>query len=300
MTTTLRALACGALLLAVPVTAAGPREPVAIVYQVSGWVRRTVPGHDHDQELLRLFDRLPAEVTVQLSPRSSLTLAFVNGKRYEISGPIKVKLGPEDLAEKPAGVRELPPVPRLPHLASIAPSENPGEAAGAQWIRGEKMTGLYPRHAAATLAGETFLLFKRVRGAEEYRVEVRDGRGETVFQKDTETSPVKVPAEVLHSGSRYAWTVRTLNRPGPAVQGEGDFVTLSDEAFQTREKAREILTAEGKESLLLLVEIDRGLGLRLEARDELKEVIDEAPRDVALRSALATLEKQWKEEDEQE
>jgi hypothetical protein len=96
------------------------------------------------------------------------------------------------------------------------------------------------------------------------------------------------------------WTVRTVDRRGAALQGEGDFVTLSDEAAQAREKTREILTAEGKESLLLLVEIDRDLGLRLEARDELEELIDEAPRDVALRSALVALERQWKEEDDQE
>lgn len=125
MIATLRAFACGLLLLAVPIAAAGPREPVAIIYQVSGEARP-----------LRLFDRLPAGATVKLPAGARVTLAFVTGKRYELSGPARATLGPEDLAAKSGGVKALASVPPLPHLEPIAPSERPGSTAGAIRIRG--------------------------------------------------------------------------------------------------------------------------------------------------------------------
>ena len=112
MMTTLRALFGALLLLAVPIAAAGPREPVAIIYQVSGEPLRTAPGRS--PETLRLFDRLPAGAAVELKAGSRLALAFVTGKRYELSGPARATLGKGDLAVKSGGVRALAPVPPLP------------------------------------------------------------------------------------------------------------------------------------------------------------------------------------------
>ncbi len=287
MITTLRALTGGLLLLAVPVAAAGPREPVAIIYQISGGAQRTAPGHS--TQPLRLYDRLPAGVTLEVPSGSRVTLAFVGGKRYEISGPARAKLGPRDLAARSGAVKTLASVPSF-QLEPIAASDHPGPAAGAIIIRGERIMGLYPCHGAAALAAEAVLLFKPVPGAMEYRIEVQDSQGQTVFQTDAGSPPVKVPAEVLQSGHRYWWTVRTLDRPGPVARGEAELVTLSASAAQKRERAREVLAAEGDDSLPLLAEIDRGLGLWLEARDELRTALDQEPGDPELRSALAAIQ----------
>ena len=294
MTTTLRALAGGLLLLAVPIAAAGPREPVALLYQISGEAHRIAPGRS--PEPLRLYDRLPAEVTLELKPGSRVSLAFVKGKRYELSGPARVTLGPEDLGARSGNVRALAPVPPLPHLAAIEKSEHPGRP-GAIRSRAERIAGLYPRSSSAALARETVLLFKPVPGAMEYRIEVQDCQGRTVFQTDIESPPVRVPAEILHSGSRYWWTVRTLDRPGPVARGEAELVILGKDAARAREEAREILAPESPGSLPLLAEIDRSLGLWLEARDELRAALDEEPSDPALQEALAAIEARLEEGD---
>ncbi|HEY4591429.1 MAG TPA: hypothetical protein VIJ61_03410, partial [Thermoanaerobaculia bacterium] len=69
---------------------------MALVYQVSGEAQRTAPGRS--PEPLRLYDRLPAGVTLELKPGSRVSLAFVTGKRYELSGPARATFGPKDLA----------------------------------------------------------------------------------------------------------------------------------------------------------------------------------------------------------
>jgi hypothetical protein len=296
MITALRAFTGGLLLLAFPIAAAGPREPVAIIYQVSGEAQRIVPGRS--PEPLRLFDRLPAAVTIELPPGSRVALAFVTGKRYELSGPARATLGQGDLVKKSGGVRAPASVPPLPRLKPIAASEKPGPAAGAVWIRGERVTGLYPRHGAATLAGKTVLHFKPVTGAMEYRIEVADGQGRTVFQTDTESSPVQVPAGLLRSGHRYWWTVRTLDRLGAVAQGEAELVTLGASAARAREEARESLAAEGEGSLPLLAEIDHSLGLLLEARADLQTALNSEPGNPAFRAVLTALEGRLEDADD--
>lgn len=297
MIATIRFLACGLLLLAVRSAAAGPHEPIAILYQVSGEALHIAPGSPRP---LRLFDRLPAGAVVDLPPGSRLALAFITGKRYEITGPARVTLGKGDLAIKSGGVRALPSVPSLLLLSPIAESERPGSTAGAVRIRSEVITGLYPHCGAAVLAEEARLHFQPVTGAREYRIEVQDGQSRTVFQADTESSPVKVPAGMLQSGHRYWWTVHTLDRPGAVARGGAELVTLGADAARAREKAREVLEAEGPGSLPLLAEIDRSLGLLREAREDLRTALESAPSDPALREALAELEMQLEDKNDQD
>ncbi len=292
MMTTVRALACGLFLFS-QTAAAGPHEPVAIIYRITGEALRVAPG----RRPVHLFDRLAAETTLELAPGSRLSLAFVTGKRYEISGPARATLGKDDLTARSGGVRPLPSVPPLPRLAAIAEDEKPGPTMGAVRIRGEKITGLYPRRGVAVLADETVLRFQPVMGAGKYRIEVRDGQGRTIFRTDAGSPPVKVPAGTLRPGRRYSWVVRTLDRPGAVARGEADLVTLSEDATQAREEAREILAAEGTGSLPLLAGIDRSLGLLLEAREELSKALD-ANGDPELREALAEIEMQLEEADD--
>ncbi len=295
MITILRALACGLLLLAVPIAAAGPREPVALIYQISGGAQRIAP--DHSLKPLRLYDRLPAGATLELPSGSRATLAFATGRRYELTGPARATLGPEDLASKSGGVKALVSLPPF-RLEPIAASDHPGRTPGAILIRGERITGLYPCRGTAALAGATVLLFKPVPGAMEYRIEVQDRQGQTVFQADAQSSPVEVPAGMLHSGRRYWWTVRTLDRPGPVARGDGEFVTLSEDVARAREETWEVLKPEGPGSLPLMAEIDHSLGLLLEARDELRTALDRGPANPALREALAEIEAQLEDVDD--
>lgn len=274
---------------------AGASEPVVIVYSVAGEASLDVPGMANRP--LRLFDRLLAGTKVKVGPDSRVALAFVNGRRYELGERSGVRLGPKDLASRSGSVRALPRVPPLPRLAPIAPEDRPGGRSGAVRVRAERIGGLYPRLGAAVLPGETFLRFQPVTGAGRYRIEVQDAQGRTVFRTDAESPPVRVPAETLRPGLIYRWTVRTLNRPGAVASGEAEFVTLSEGAARAREKAREILAAERPGSLLLMAEIDRRLGLWLQAREELRTA-DDTTDDPALQDMLAEIERRLEDEDD--
>lgn len=280
------------MLLSVPAGAAAG-EPVAIIYSLAGEASITAPG----PRPLHLFDRLPAGTIVEVGPGSRLALAFISGRRYELGRRSRVTLGPKDLASRTGLVRTLPRLPPL-LLSPIAVEDRPGPRAGAVRIRSERIAGLYPHRGAAVLPGEVFLRFQPVSGAARYRVEVQDEQGWTVFQTNTETPMVKVPAGALRAGLNYQWSVQTLNRPGAVARGEATLVTLDEEASQAREEARKILAAEGPGSLPLLAEIDRSLGLLLEAREDLAAALDDKTDDPALREALAEIATQLEDEDD--
>ncbi|HEX6899049.1 MAG TPA: hypothetical protein VF789_05020 [Thermoanaerobaculia bacterium] len=213
-----RILALG-FLLTMPLGASASK-PIALVYSLTGKASQ-------GRHPVRLFDRLPSGAALKLDQGSRLELAFVNGRRYELGEGARVTLGTGDLSYRTGPVRPLPSVPPLPRLAPIAAVDRPGAKAGAMRIRAEEITGLYPDNEAATLAGATILRFNPIDGGLKYRVEVQDLQGNKIFEVETTASSVNIPAGVLRPGTRYGWTVRTIDREGPVAQGKADFVTLS-------------------------------------------------------------------------
>jgi len=268
---------------------------VALVYSLAG--KAALASSPRERRPLRLFDRLPEGTTVEVELDSRLALAFANGRRYELGERSRVALGRADLSSRSGPVRTLPRVPPLPYLPPIDKDEKPGRSSGAPLIRAERITGLYPRCGAATLAGATVLRFQPVDGGEKYRVEIQDRRGNAIFAEETATAEVRVPAGLLKPGVRYGWTVRTIERVGPVATGEADFVTLPAEAAEKREALREAIEKEGDGlSLALLAEVDRSLGLLAEARDELRSAVRGSPGDAMLAEALTALERHVEEE----
>lgn len=265
-------------------------EPAAIVYSLVGEASHASPGEA--PRTVRLFDRLPAGATLEVGPGSRLMLAFENGRRYELGERSRVTLGPKDLASRSGPVRPLPRVPPLPRLVPIAAQDRPGSRAGAVRIRAERIAGLYPHHGTATLAQATLLRFEPVDGDGRYRVEVQDGHGNLIFEVETTGPEVALPPGVLQPGTHYDWTVRTVDRAGPAAQGRADFVTLSARTAEAREALRDVLTREEDgASLALLAEVDRILGLLAEAREELQTARQASAGDARLAAALVDLER---------
>lgn len=281
------------LLPAHPVRA-DPPETVAIAYQLSGKASVAIAGGS--ARPLGLLDRLPVAATVSVGPHSRLALAFVSGKRYELSGPADATLARGDLAGRSGAVRPLPPLPPLPLLSPIAEDDHPGRAMGAVRLRGERITGLYPHRGATVLAAATVLSFPPVPGAQTYQISVLDARGSIVFTTATASPPVRVPLGRLQPGASYRWTVSTLDRPIAVAQGQAELVTLPEASARDREKARRILAAEGPSALPLLAEIDRSFGLLSQARDDLMAALDAGASERALPAALAAIEGRIKDD----
>ncbi|HEY7213363.1 MAG TPA: hypothetical protein VIC28_01975 [Thermoanaerobaculia bacterium] len=275
--------------------AAGAAEPIAIVYSLTGKASFAPPYTG--RRSLRLGDRLPAGTTLEAGPRSRLELAFINGLRYELGAHSRARLGPRGLASRTGLVRPLPTTPPLPGLSPISARDRPGRRAGALRIRSESIAGLYPDHGATALAQETILRFQPVAGTPRYRVEVRDDQGRAVFSTETAGAEVRVPAGVLQPGLRYSWQVSTVERAGPVARGEAEIVTLPRQIAEAREALRKAAgEAAAGVPLALLAEVDRGLGLLAEAREELRAALRESPGDAALEKAFADLDRRLQEE----
>jgi CHAT domain-containing protein/tetratricopeptide (TPR) repeat protein len=265
-----RALASGLFLLAalpVQTAATALHESIALVYQVKGDAQRIEPGRS--REPVHLYDRLPAETTLDLASGSRLTLAFVTGKRYEISGPARATLGKGDLGTRSGGVRALPPVPALPRLAPISEKDHPGPSAGAVRIRGERISGLHPDREVTSLASAIRLRFDPVPVAPKYHLQIVDRDGKILFSTDTQAAEVNVPPDLLAPGGTYLWTVETLDRPGPVARGEATLMTLDADQVRAREELQHWVQSSGtRDDLKLLDGVNRALGLSEEIKKE--------------------------------
>jgi len=284
---------------AVPAMAkAEMHRSVAIVYSLSGEASITTTGGA--SRPVRLLDHLPSGTTVTVGPSSRLAMAFMNGLRYELGERSRVTLGPKDLTARTGPVRGISRLPPLPCLLPIAAKDRPGPRAGAVRIRGESITGLDPRDGVIVLADGVVLRFQPVAGAKEYRIEIQDPEGRTAYSAGIESPPLNVPGEKLRAGASYLWRVRTAGRPGAVARGEAEFVTLNEAAAKAREEAREVLMGEGPDSLPLLAEIDRSLGLLLKAREDLETALVNNPGNPAIQEALAAIDARLEQENDPE
>ena len=246
--------------------------PVAIVAALSGSGTLHASGASAE---LRLFDRLAVGDVVSLAADATAVVAFVNGNRFEVQGGGTVTVGQVELQTERGVVNALKPVGTVPAVAAIPAAHSPGRRSGAIRVRsgslwGAEVENLYPRDGAASLACATKLTFTSVVSATEYRVDVEDELGETVFQAETRSPEVIIPGGVLKPDTEYYWRVRTVGRRLDGGRGEALFVTLSAENAAAREAIRQRVEAEGGDgALLLLAEVDRSLGLYREACETL-------------------------------
>jgi hypothetical protein len=294
MTIAFRIVINGLVLLAAlgASTASGqePKSPVAIVCAVVGTASVTVSAAGKTTPL-RLFEWVADGSVIEVARGSQLTLVFSSGARYELGETAKATAGTTSLASSAGPVRELEAVPPFPTVLPITASARTGPRYGAVRIRGATLTHLYPHGDAATLADSAALRFAPVSDASRYSVEVETESGTSVLRVETQSPSVSISPGILKPGAKYYWQVGTLDRIGQAARGAAEFVTLSAEAASRRAALKQSLEAAGDAaSLALLAEIDRSLGLLIEAREEFRAALAKAPGDVSLRSALERLE----------
>lgn len=232
-------------------------EPVALIYGIKGEATLTFPSKE--RQSLRLFDRLKEGMSVEVGRGSRLALAFADGLRYEMGDGSGATLGPAGFSSRTGPVRPLPSVPPLPCLRPQP--------------RFRLDPAFRPR-GIPTLAEATTLRFKPVEGRN-YRIEVLGYQGKVVYAAKPTTSAVILPSGILQPGINYEWRVYALegSRNFPFADSAEHFSTLPLRTAEAREGLRRTVEAEGEiDSLALLAEVDRCLGLQSEARNELREV----------------------------
>jgi hypothetical protein len=261
-------------------------EPAAIVTSVSGTAQLKPPSGP--PRGLGQFDRLLAGAALRVDLRSVVTVAFANGQRFELEGGAEVAVGREGFTRKRGLVRTLTPVPPL---LRIPPVRDLGEGrTAALRVRGQLVGGLYPRDGAALMAGAAMLRFSASPESGPCMVEVSDAAGSSISRSERVVSEVALPPGILVPGERYTWRVRCPAATGVTLRADASFVTLptKQEAARTALKA----AAQADATLLaLLAEIDQGLGLLREAREEFRAASAREPGNVALGEALTRLDR---------
>jgi hypothetical protein len=102
-----------------------------------------------------------------------------------------------------------------------------------------------------------------------------------------------VPRGVLLPGAHYSWTAAAVEPDKKQAPRKSEFTTLAAESIQQRQVFRAHLEKAGEfESVALLAEIDRRLGLLLEARDQFRIALGKSPRNPVLRQLVGDLDRQ--------
>lgn len=278
-----------------------PAAPeVAVVTSLAGTVTVSMPPST-EKRMLQAFDWLPAGSVIEAGTDARLILALVNGHRYEFADGAKATLSESGLVSSSGKVQALDPVSPLPDLSPIAGDQTSGLNAGVFRFRsgmGGPVTGgqpaievLFPGHAAIVSQYSVTLGFRPQPEARRYKVEVEDEKDKIVFATETEQSELTLPEGLLRPDTVYSWRVETLDRGGEQAHGAAQFLTLRQADAQARQALKKSVDKLGDAaSLALLAEVDRRLGLRREARAELRAAVEMSGGDPALRRALERLE----------
>jgi hypothetical protein len=264
---------------------------VAIVCSLTGTAQLLVPSGE--KKALQLFDWLQADSVIQVGPASRVLVTYLDGSRYALTEGNRATIAPGGPEGSAGNVSRLDSVPALPRLAAL--TNTAGTHPAASRIRGgpDRIRNLYPFADSAALPEETVLRFTPVEDASRYRVEIEDDTGRTVLDAETQSTTIGVPAGILRPGVRYRWRVKTVERMGPALRAESEFSTLPEEDIRRRSVLRKALVKMNEaDSLALLAEIDRRLGLLLQAREEFRVALARSPADAALQTTISELEKQ--------
>lgn len=265
-----------------------PAPLVALISELSGTATIRSPSGGPPVAAKR-FDALSSGMSMEMGPTSRAVVILSNGDRFEFGANARATFTATGLASSSGPIETLPRLPALPKLASLDES-GPKGPPGSVRVRGERIPGLRPFGTVMLGARSLTLSFTPVSGASRYLVEVENADAQRIARGETTRPEFVVPAGVLAPGGKYYWTVQTLDKVGGAARGAGQFKILSSEDARARAALHASLTSPSSESVALLAEIDRRLGLYAEALAGFRAALAGAPRDPAILQAIHSIE----------
>lgn len=261
-----------------------------VVVSMRGTATVTAPGGK--SVALTGIDWIADGSAVATREGSELVIALVDGARFRLGSLARATVSRKGLLEKSGPIESIGALSPIPEIAPLV-KPVPGQL-GAVRIRSAVLRGLYPSAPYTSLADATTLSYERPEGTAEVRVEIEDETGETVFETRTKAASLRLPAGILRPGGRYFWRVRTIGRAGPTAEGTAEFETLKADAVLSREQLNSKVRGEDAGALTLAAEVDRRLGLLLEAREGFARVLALEPGNQKISQVLAELEAEQK------
>ena len=258
---------------------------VAVVESISGKATVRSPGAKNELALSGL-EWLAAGATLHVGAKSTVTLILLNGHHYELRDGARATLTADALRGATGPVRELKPLPPIPQFAAIAGGGS--STTGAVRFRGpHDVQNLYPHAGTSALPASLILRFSAVQDALAYDVTLDDEAGETLLTNRATALSLEVPKDTLKAGTKYSWHVRAFGSTGLLGEGAAEFVTISAEDLERRERFAGAISETAEPlRLALLADVDLRLGLFAEAQAEFEAALRLKPGDAAIQSAL--------------
>jgi hypothetical protein len=262
-------------------------QQLAIVTGLEGGA--TVTGAQGERHLLHLLDWLDAGSTLTTPKDARAVLVFADGKHCEIAASSEVRITPQGPQRITGAVRTLPALPPMPPLPAIAPGQVKSDRAGAVLFRSHDVEDLYPADPNTVLPDHVVLRFRLVEAGVKYIVDLRDTAHNQVFHTETTSNEIAVPSGVLEAGQRYRWSVTALSRLHH--YGQAEFSTLQAATLASRAAYRNAVAGDDRDSTLARLAVDCGLGLWIEARDQLRTAVEQSPNNQPLLDLLKEAER---------
>jgi hypothetical protein len=263
-------------------------EPVAAVLaSIEGKVTVSSPDGRAPRGA-QVFDWLKAGTSIETGAGARALVVLANGKRYQLEEHSRATVR-DGILRGPAG--KIRPLPGLTEMPRLAATSDAGSSAAAVRIRGPKLRNCYPSPNAAILSTQAILSFAPVTEIKSYLAEVQDDAGNVIHHAELSAPAVMLPSGLLKPGRRYYWEVQGVVAAGEAPRCEAEFTILAveDEIRRAAFKAGVDKSGDG-DSLALLAEIDRRLGLFREAREEFASALNRSSEPEAIRSALRQID----------
>ncbi len=261
--------------------------PAAVIAALGGTA--TMTDASGRTQAVHAFDWVNPETTLETGAGAHLTLAFANGRRYEMRENARLTVIAAGATNLSGPVHPLAPVPPMPKLPAVAPGSGASIQSGAVRVRSIPPVRecRYPRDGYTTQADRAVLRFKAPAGS--YRVEILDDSGSVIFKTETSAAEVAVPAGTLRAGVHYSW--RVLGPGGSeTIRDRAEFTTLSDDDAARRAAFIAGFPERDADTLELLAQVDLRLGLLLDARDELREAAAHSPHSDRVEKLLREIE----------
>lgn len=239
--------------------AAAESKPIAVIGALSGEARIAGPS----ARVARAREWVSSGDVLSLNDGARMVVVFRTGRRFEVRGTARVTVRSDTLAPL-SDVRELERLPPWPALPAVDPAAARNSRAAVTRVRvGTEFAGVIePAGDAVVLSDEAWLSFALQPQASLYSIEVRNQRGDLVFQTRTAESHVRVPAEALQPNGRYAWSVETVDHMGHPARASAQFQTLDGSAAKARREIRAQVERSGEiDAEVYSHELDQALGL---------------------------------------
>jgi hypothetical protein len=261
--------------------------PAAVIAALGG--PATMTDASGNAQPAHVFDWVNPGTTLETGAGAVLTLAFANGRRYEMREKARLTVVAAGATNLSGPVRPLAPLPPMPKLPAVAPGSGASIQSGAVRVRSIAVVSecRYPREGYTMLADRAVLRFKAPAAA--YRVEILDDSGNTIFQAETSSAEVAVPAGKLRAGVHYSWRLRASDASG-TIRDRAEFTTLSDDEAARRVTFMAGFPERDADTLELLAQVDLRLGLLLDARDELRDAMAHSPHSDRVEKLLHEIE----------